>query len=122
MEDEYNSNTRTMDKFLSGIMNDVFEKSKKHKIVKVENFNRKNKAHLLILKAAGLVCLANGWELHLKCNLWDWFRIRKLNLFVQKHRLHPHAECNIDVSSLIREAGDDVWFYWEIYNEYYAND
>ena len=90
------------DQAINATMVNLYTLSKEKGKIILENIDRNNKNHLLILGVAMIAKDVYHFQLKLKTNFWNWvmlnWRMRKLSRFVRRER---ESDANVDVDALV---------------------
>ena len=83
-------------------MVNIYTLTKEKGQIILENIDRNNKDHLLILRVAMIAKDVYNFQLKLKTGFWNWvvlnWRMRKLSRFVRRER---ESDANVNVDALV---------------------
>ena len=118
------------DQAINVVMVNIYTLTKEKGQIILENIDRNNKDHLLILRVAMIAKDIYNFQLKLKTGFWNsvvlnW-RMRKLSRFVRRER---ESDANVDVNALIefmtpalREAIEEDFCFGNIYDAFYKGE
>ena len=115
------------DQAINATMVNLYTLSKEKEEIILENIDRNNKNHLLILRVAMIAKDIYNFQLKLKTNFWNWivlnWRMRKLSRFVHRER---ESDANVDVDALVnfmtpvlQKAIEEDFNFSDIYDAFY---
>jgi hypothetical protein len=118
------------DQAINIVMVNIYTLTKEKGQIILENIDRNNKDHLLILRVAMIAKDVYNFRLKLKTEFWNWvalnWRMRKLSRFVRRER---ENDANVDVNALIefmtpalREAIKKDFCFGNIYDAFYKGE
>ena len=118
------------DQAINATMVNIYTLSKEKGKIILENIDRNNKNHLLILRVAIIAKDVYNFQLKLKTNFWNWvvlnWRMRKLSRFVRRER---ESDANVDVDALVnfmtpilKTAIEEDFNFSDIYNAFYKGE
>jgi hypothetical protein len=118
------------DQAINITMVNIYSLTKEKGQIILENIDKNNKDHLLILRVAMIAKDVYNFQLKLKTGFWDWialnWRMRKLSRFVPRER---KSDANVDVKTLIdfmtpvlREAIEENFCFGNIYDAFYKGE
>ena len=118
------------DQAINIVMVNIYTLTKEKGQIILENIDRNNKDHLLILRVAMIAKDVYNFQLKLKTDFWNWivlnWRMRKLSRFVRRER---ESDANVDAKALIefmtpvlREAIEEDFCFGNIYNAFYKGE
>ena len=118
------------DQAINIVMVNIYTLTKEKCQIILENIDRNNKDHLLILRVAMIAKDVYNFQLKLKTDFWNWvmlnWRMRKLSRFVHRER---KSDANVDAVALIdfmtpalREAIDEEFCFGDIYNAFFKGE
>lgn len=118
------------DQAINVVMVNIYTLTKEKGQIILENIDRNNKDHLLILRVAMIAKDVYNFQLKLKTDFWNWvvlnWRMRKLSRFVRRER---ESDANVDVKALIefmtpalREAIEEDFCFGNIYDAFYEGE
>lgn len=118
------------DQAINATMVNLYTLSKEKGKIILENVDRNNKNHLLILRVAMIAKDVYNFQLKLKTNFWNWivlnWRMRKLSRFVRRER---ESDANVDVDALVnfmtpvlQKAIEEDFNFSDIYDAFYKGE
>jgi hypothetical protein len=118
------------DQAINVVMVNIYTLTKEKGQIILENIDRNNKDHLLILRVAMIAKDVYNFQLKLKTGFWNWvvlnWRMRKLSRFVRRER---ESDANVDAKALIefmtpvlREAIEEDFCFGNIYDAFYKGE
>lgn len=118
------------DQTINAIMINIYTLTKEKGQIILENIDRNDKSHLLILRVAMIAKDVYNFQLKLETGFWNWvvlnWRMRKLSRFVHRER---ESDANVDVTTLIefmtpvlRETIEENFCFGDIYDAFYKGE
>lgn len=118
------------DQAINVVMVNIYTLTKEKGQIILENIDKNNKDHLLILRVAMIAKDVYNFQLKLKTGFWNWaalnWRMRKLSRFVRRER---ENDANVDAKALIefmtpvlREAIEEDFCFGNIYDAFYKGE
>lgn len=118
------------DQAINATMVNLYTLSKEKGEIILENIDRNNKNHLLILRVAMIAKDVYNFQLKLKTNFWNWivlnWRMHKLSRFVRRER-ESVANVNVDalvnfMTPVLQKAIEEDFNFSDIYNAFYKGE
>lgn len=118
------------DQAINVVMVNIYTLTKEKGQIILENIDRNDKDHLLILRVAMIAKDVYNFQLKLKTGFWNWvvlnWRMRNLSRFVRRER---ESDANVDVDALVnfmtpilqKDIGKFFCFE-DIYNAFYKGE
>lgn len=118
------------DQAINVVMVNIYTLTKEKGQIILENIDRNNKDHLLILRVAMIAKDVYNFQLKLKTGFWNWvilnWRMRKLSRFIRRER---ESDANVDVDALVnfmtpilQEDIGKFFCFEDIYNAFYKGE
>ena len=96
----------------------------------ISDFNRKNRAHLFVIRVALMAKDVYGFPLKMRCGFWDWiilnWKMRKLSRFIPRDNVSLPV---VNIPKLlefmyppIKEYMGENFEFKHIYNQFYKGD
>ena len=118
------------DQAINVVMVNIYTLTKEKGQIILENIDRNNKDHLLILRVAMIAKDVYNFQLKLKTGFWNWvvlnWRMRTLSRFVRRER---ESDANVDVDALVnfmtpilQEDIGKFFCFEDIYDAFYKGE
>lgn len=111
---------QTFDNMLNAVVINLYTISKEDGIIKLANFNLKNKKHYILLNSAIFMSQSMERQIHIGVSFWQYIKIRLKwpNFYIKRVKNLKDFDCT-DFMEHIEQANNYPNAFLEIYDLYY---